>query len=134
MNLKAVMVQVGQALSTVPGLRVYDHPVLKVEPPAAIVSYPESLEKAAGYGPGVARMVLPVVVMVGRPTDRTTQDRITKYADGSGTSSIARIMDAYAWTACHHVTVVGIDFDVVTMAGNDYLAAAFTLDIIGSGT
>lgn len=134
MNLKAVMTEIGTALDTIPGLEIYSRPMAKVKVPCAVVSYPESIETRTTYGPGVARMVLPVVVMVGRPTERSTQDRITKYADGSGAESVTRIMDTYAWTTVHHVTVTGIDFDVVSMGGVDYLAAAFTLDIVGSGT
>ncbi len=134
MNLENVMEEVALALEQLPGVAIHPRPVLKVTAPAAIVSYPESIETRTTYGRGVARLVLPVVVMVGRPTDHSTLKRITKYADGSGPESVARIMDTYAWTTCHHVTVIGIDFDVVGMAGVDHLAAAFTLDVVGSGT
>lgn len=131
-NLKLVMREIGTALDTIPGLAVHNRPVLNLTPPAAVVSYPDSIETRTTYGPGVARMVLPVVVMVGRPTESSTQDRVTRYADGSGPESVTRIMDTYAWTTCHHVTVTGIDFDVVSMAGKDHLAVAFTLDVVGS--
>lgn len=134
MNIKAVMREIGQALEVLPGVAIHNRPVLKVTAPAAIVAYPDSIETRTTYGPGVARMVIPVVVMVGRPTEGSTQDRVTRYADGSGAESVTRIMDTYAWTTCHHVTVTGIDFDVVSMAAVDHLAVAFTLDVVGSAT
>lgn len=133
MNLKNVMTEIGTALDAIPGLEVYPRPMARVKVPCAVVSYPEEQTKETA-GPGIVRLRIPVVVMVGRPTERSTQDRITAYADGSGASSVSWIMDHYAWTTCHHVTVTGVDFDVVSMGGVDYLAAAFTLDVVGSAT
>lgn len=128
------MDEVGVALDTIPGIEVYPRPMLKVKTPCVVVSYPDEMNMRTSYGRGTARMSLPIVVMVGRPTDRSTRDRITKYAAGSGPESVTRIMDAYAWTTCDSVTVTDIDFDVVSMGDVPYLAAAFTLDIIGPGT
>lgn len=136
MNLANVMDQISTRLGTISTItgRCFAYPPPTVSPPAAIVSYPDTYTFDETYGRGMDRLSLPVVVVVGRPTERTTRDRLAGYCDGSGVSSVKAVLESGTYTAFHMVRVESVDFDVVSIGGIDYMAAAFTLDIAGSGT
>lgn len=138
MHLANVMQQIADRLATIAGLRAHGEPQGSVTPPAAIVSYPENYDFDATYGRGMDRLTLPVVLVIGRPTDRTTRDLVAAYCDGAGAKSIKAVIesgnDAGAYPAFDFVRVARIEFDVVTIGVIDYLAATFTLDIAGKGT
>lgn len=135
MDLAAVMDQVAARLRLIPTLksRTFAYPPDKVTPPAAIVTYPDNLDPHGTYNRGVARMTLPVVVVVGRVTVRTARNELAAYVDDSGPSSVIATLESGSYTAFDTVTVTGITFDVVTIAGTDYIAALFALDISGPG-
>jgi hypothetical protein len=80
------------------------------------------------------RMSLPVVIVVGRPTDRSTRDLLGVYCNGTGPSSVKAVLESGTYTALHTLRVEEIKFDVASIAGVDYMAALFTLDIAGSGS
>ena len=133
MDLAAVMDEVGDALDTIDGLRVHRWPADNVQPPAAVVTYPAEYRFDETYGRGMDRLVLPVVVLVGRPSERSARDLLGAYVNGSGASSVKAKVEAHTYTACHTVRVESVEFDVVNVAGVDYLAATFTHDITGTG-
>lgn len=134
MDVADVMSEVGDALDTISGLRVFRYPVDNATPPAAIVSYPENITFDATYGRGMDRMTLPVVVVVGKVWDRSTRDLIAAYAAGSGAESVKAAIDGHTYTACDVVRVTGAEFDVMTIAGTDFIAALFDVDIAGQGS
>lgn len=133
MNLSTVMDQVATQLDTIAGLRVHAYPPSTLTPPAAVVAYPDDYTFDATYGRGMDRMTLPVVVMVGKVSDRSSRDRLTDYLDGAGAASVKAVVEAGTYTAFDVVRVMDATFDVVSMGGVDYIAATFTLDIAGSG-
>lgn len=136
MILTDVMDDVARRLATIQGLRAYEFPPDKVDVPAAVVSYPDSYTYDGTYRRGADRMTLPVVTVVGRANDRAARDLISVYVDGDGPQSLKRVLeskDLPAYTAFHSVRVTSVEFDVVTIAGVDYVAALFDLDILGSG-
>jgi hypothetical protein len=94
MNLADVMDAVGDRLDTIAGLRVFAYPPGSVTPPAAVVSYPEGIEFDATYGRGSDRMTLPVVVVVGKASDRAARDKLGAYCDGSGASSVKAVLES----------------------------------------
>jgi hypothetical protein len=134
MDIADVMDQVATAIDTITGLRVSAYPAGEITPPAAIVSYPESVTFDATYGRGMDRMSLPVVVLIGVPNDRQTRDLLTAYCAGSGASSVKAAIESGSYTALHTIRVEGIDFDVHRVGATDYMAALFTCDIAGPGT
>lgn len=134
MDLGAVMDEVGDQLDTIDGLRVYRYPPDSVSVPAAVVTYPENISYLETMRRGMDRYPdLSVVVMVGKVSDRTSRDRIAAYADGAGDRSIKAVVEAHTYEACDTATVTGAEFDIVSMAGVEYLAATFTIDIAGAG-
>lgn len=134
MNIADVMDAVAGRLDTIPGLRCFAYPPGSVTPPAAVVSYPDSFDPHGTYNRGMARMKLPVVVVVGKVSDRSARDRLSAYAAVDGAESIVRVLDSGTYTAFDVVTVTGIEFDVVRIGGTDYIAAVLDLDIVGRGS
>jgi hypothetical protein len=133
MILLDVMEEIGTRLDTITGLRVYDFPSGSITPPAAIIAYPEEIVYDETYGRGMDRMTLPVLVMVGRYDDRTARNNLVPYADGTGAKSIKAVVESGTYTAFDVVRVSRGDFDVVRIAGVDYAAVLFDLDIAGQG-
>lgn len=134
MNLIDVMDELGGALGGIAGLRVFPYPPETVTPPAAIVAWPDSIDYAASYGRGMDRLTIPIVVVVGKVSARASALLLGEYADGSGARSVKAVVDGGTYTAMDSVTVTAGEFDVVTMAGVDYLAALFEVDVVGSGS
>jgi hypothetical protein len=135
MNLADVMDQLGDQLDTIAGLRVYRYPPDNVQVPAAVVTYPEDYTYDATYGRGMDRMTVPVIVMVGRVSDRASRGQLGAYCDGTGDSSVKAVVEAGAfYTAFDSVRVQDATFDIVSMAGVEYVAATFALDVAGPGS
>lgn len=134
MNLADCMDAIATQLDTITGLRTFAFPPDSLVPPAAVVSYPEDYTYDAAYGRGMDRLTLPVVIVLGKPTDRSVRDRLGAYVDGSGTRSVKQVVEAGTYTAFDSVRVASVEFDVVAIGGQDFMAALFSLDIAGKGT
>jgi len=127
--------ELGVALAAVEGLTVAEWGVQRIHPPTALVAMPERVDYDATYGRGSDRFPdWSVFVLVARPTDPVARRAIGEYADGSGAKSVKAAVEAHTYTACDSVRVAWCEFDAVTYAGNDYLAAMFHLDITGQGS
>ncbi|MFW6091623.1 MAG: hypothetical protein ACODAF_07060 [Actinomycetota bacterium] len=133
MDLGAVMDEVGTRLGGIDGLRVYDYPADSVTPPAAIVAYPDEIVYDETYGRGMDRLTLPVLVVVGRQSDRASRDNLVGYASGSGDKSVKQKLEDDSYDSCDVVRVERAEFDIVRIAGVDYVAAMFDLDVTGQG-
>lgn len=132
MDLDLVMSELSDALDTIDGLRVAivgEKPV----PPAAYISYPESMDYHGTYGLGQHKMTLQAILIVGRTVDRSTRKALAAYCDSNDTASVKTALESGTYTSCDVVTVTGVDFDVVRLAAIDYMAAIFTVDVSGSG-
>lgn len=133
MDLANVMDELGDQLATIADLTVYRWPPSSVSVPAAVVSYPDSIDLDATYSRGFDDITLPVVVVVGRASDRAARDAIAAYCAGSGSSSVKAVLEAGEYTAFGALRVTGVEFDVVTIGTAEYLAATFAVDITGGG-
>jgi hypothetical protein len=133
MDLAAVMQAVSDQLDTIVGLNCYAWPSSTVSPPAAVIAYPESIDPDLTYRRGKGRISLPVWVVVGNVSEKSTRDAIAAYVNSSGPASVVAVLDAGTYTAFDTLHVESIEFDVVTIGAVDYLGALFTLDISGSG-
>jgi hypothetical protein len=133
MIVEDVMDEVADQLDTIAGLRVFAFPPDSLTPPAAIVSYPDEIVYDATYGRGMDRLTLPVVVVVGRLSDRATKGLLTDYTDGAGGGSIKAVVEAGTYTAFDTVRVTRAEFDAIRIGSTDYLAGMFDLDVAGQG-
>lgn len=133
MNLGNVMQELADQIDTIAGLRAYAYPPDTINAPAAVVTYPDSYTYDATYGRGSDRLELPVVVLVGKVSDRASRDNLSRFVNGSGADSIKTVVEAGTYTAFDTVRVTGAVFDVIAIAAVEYLAATLTLDIAGQG-
>lgn len=132
MDLEAVMGELETALATVDGLRVITVGE-KATPPAAFISYPDGIDFDATYDRGSDTMELLAVVVVGRMVARETRKALAAYCAGSGSDSVKAALEAYEYTSAEVVHIPHVDFDVHTVAGVDFMAAVFTIEITGQG-
>ena len=93
MDLAAVMDELGDRLATINGLRVHRWPPDNISPPAAIVSYPDSYEFDSTYSRGMDRVEVPVVVVVGKVSERAARARLSGYIAGSGPASVKHVLE-----------------------------------------
>lgn len=119
--------------SGIAGLRVYDWLVDNAQIPAAMIGFPETYEFDASFNRGVDRLQIPVHVLVGRITDRSSRDNMAAFVDGSGPASIKQRLEEGTYAAFNSIRVANVTFQTVTLAGVELLAATFNVDIWGSG-
>lgn len=134
MRMADVMDEVGAALQGIEGLRVYPFTVDRITPPAAIVTWPETIDYDAAMTRGGDRMSLSVLVLVSRVDARSARDLLAAYLDGAGPRSVKAAVEARTSTAYDSARVVSATPGGATSGGQDYLGAVFELDIIGKGT
>jgi hypothetical protein len=135
MDLNLVMDEIAARLDTISGLRCSGFPPPTITPPGGIVSYPDRVEYDGTYGRGIDMITdLPVIVVEGKATDRTARDRIAAYAAGSGARSVKAVLESGTYTSFDVIRVKSAEFDVLTIAGVDYISALFRLDIAGPGS
>lgn len=134
MDLAAVMDEVADVLSTITGLRVFAYPPATLSAPGGYVSYPQSVDFDEAYQRGSDQFTdLPIVLLAGRPTEKSSRDTVARWAKGSGTGSLKAAMEAHTWTTCDDLTVSSAEFDVEKVGGNDYLAVMFKATVVGPG-
>lgn len=132
MNLTTVMDELGAALGSISGLRVFPYDANKVTPPAAIVDLPEPIEFDETYHRGMDHWTVPVSVVVGG-TGLPARDALGPYISGSGVRSIKAVVDGYTYTSCDSVTVVRAEIAYLTFGGAQFLGALFDVDVAGQG-
>jgi hypothetical protein len=132
-HLGALMDSLGQALETVPTLRVFPYYVDSVSPPAAIVGWPDTYDYDKTMGRGADALTFPVVVVVGRADARSTRDRLSQFADGTGVYSIKAAVDGYDSSVYDSARVTKAEFGTVSIAGTHYLAVTFDVELYAPG-
>lgn len=132
-DLEGCMVELAAEIGEITGVPVYDHPPSKVaRVPAVIVSYPSTIMYNAGGDSRLDRMTVGLVVVVSRKVDRIAHSQLGGFASGAGARSIReRLEDKEDWTLIEGVSVTSAEFDVIEIAGTEYLAVIITVDILG---
>jgi len=134
MRLDAVMDEVATVLTGITGLNVFAYPPGSLTSPGGYVSYPRSIDFDAAYGRGEDGFAdLPIVLVVGKPNDKSSRDRVAVWASGDGPQSLKRHMEAHTWTSCDDLVVTSCEFDLEMIAGTPYLAAMFKATVVGPG-
>ncbi len=124
-----------KGLDTIDGLRSFAYPSDQLVAPAALVSYPEELLFDQNYQRGADRITIPIVVFIGRASDRSARNEIDDYIAGDGPRSIKDAIDGHDSGGVYDVaTVTRVEFDFIPHGGIDYLAATFSVDVVGSGS
>lgn len=133
MDLAAVMDDLGAGLGAIPRLRVFPYWATSITPPAAVIGWPDPLDYDSTMARGADRLSLPLMVMVGAVDSRTSRDRVAAFANGTGEQSIKAALESHEPTAYDVCRVARCEFGVITVAGTEYLAATFTVDILAQG-
>lgn len=137
MDVYAVMDEVSVLVHTIAGLRNATWSSGSVSPPAALAGWPDRIDFVGTYQRKQTRISdLPLLVVCGKASERVSAKRLGEFVSEAGVKSIpAKIMSrAGSWVACDVVDVKWVTFPQVSIAGVDYLAAEFHLDVIGKGT
>lgn len=135
MNVADVMDELAAAVQRVPSLagRTYAYPVDDISEPAAFVPFP-AVDFDATYGRGSDDMDMTIVVIVGRLSDRSDRDRVVGYMDGAGGESIKAAVEGYEYTTIDYAHVASVATTDYTIAGVEYWALVFEVEVTGSGT
>lgn len=140
MDLAAVMDEIAEQLRRkMPedSRRIFDFPPDKIDSPALIVSWPEEGQYHSTSQRGKDEMTLAVVAAVGKPYDRLTKDLLGKYCNGSGDYSVRQALESpdavYTAFDKESLVVEWPEFDVIAIAGIDYMAAVFSVRVSGKG-
>jgi hypothetical protein len=129
LDLVTVMDQIGTALAAISGLRVAEHPADLVNPPQAIVGMPPEVEYDLSGARGADRAVLPVLVVVGKVSDRAAALQLAQYVSGTGARSVKTAIEAATVGQTVRVTMARTD-RAITVAAVEYLAAEFDVEVI----
>jgi hypothetical protein len=133
MDLSDVMAELETRVGTVSGIRTASGWPGQIQPPTAIVTFPEVIEYDQTYGRGMDRMTLFVVVAVSRADNRAGTDKVSALVKGSGAGSVKAALESGTPTSFHTATVTEANFDTATIAGTSYLTVTFTVEITGTG-
>lgn len=121
-DLATVMDNIGTALGTVSGLRVFDFPPQQATPPFAFVDLPETIEYDLTMRLASNRYTLKVYVGVGNQLDRNARDAIAAYAAPSSIKAAIEGIGSY-------VRVTQATFSQIGLAGASYPGVVFTVDV-----
>ena len=133
LNIGAVMNGLGVRLATISGLRVYDFPADDVAVPAGVVGYPDPLEWDVTMDRDTDRATIPVHIVVSKVSDRASRDALTAYMAGSGAGTVKDAIEAEPTLggAAASVRVMDVRGVNIRIAGVDYVAATFNVDVVG---
>lgn len=127
------MDEIADAVDVIAGLRVAPYDSDTVNPPMALVRWPDPIRYDLTMGRGTDSAELEVWVLTGRTDARTARLLLGPYMNGSGAQSIKQAIDGGTYTACDSVTVTEARVEAIDVSGVLYLAAAFTVSVMGDG-
>jgi len=132
MTPNGVRAGLGTALDTITGLRVFDYVPDSLSPPAAVVEplevdYDEAMQRGLDFYRAF------ILVIVGRMSDRSSQDRLDAYVTGSGASSVKAALetDRTLGGACSTLQVTSARPREVVVSGVNMIAYRFEVSIYG---
>lgn len=133
MIIKNVMKDIGDRLDTINPLRVHPYEADEISVPAGLVSLPSNINYQTTYGSGVNDILLEVTVLVSKVGARARLEQISPYADSEGQKSVAQVLETGTYSAFDSLQVMSSRFMIVNIAGDDYLACIFLVEVIGPG-
>ena len=133
MDTAQVMAALGDALATIPGLRVYPYEADQIMLPAGLVDEPETIAFDETMRRGADRGDFTVLIAVARVDARSSSLALAPYRAGSGEKSVKAAVEAHVTDAWDSVRVKTAERGYVVIGDISYLSAKFTIDIIGRG-
>jgi hypothetical protein len=132
-NPTAVRQGLTTALDTITGLRCFDYVPDSLSPPAAVVEPLEIEYGVSMTASGIDYYRGFVLVIVGRMSDRSSQDRLDAYLASSGASSVVAAIEADRTLSgsCSTCQVTQALPRSVVVSGVEMTAYRFEVDIYG---
>lgn len=133
MLLREIMDDLGEALKTIPDLRVKPYTEQRIMPPVVMVSLPRIYRYDATMDRGSDDIEIPIVLMIGRIDAESARNALGPYVDPTGDHSIKLAVEKYqsgVWDIAH---VMDAQFLVMAVSSVEYLTATFRVRIVGSG-
>lgn len=132
MTPNGVRTGLGVALDTITGLRTFDYVPDSLSPPAAVVE-PVDIDYDEAMNRGLDTYRAFILVIVGRMSDRSSQDRLDAYLAGSGASSVKAALetDRTLGGACSTLEVTSARPREVVVSGVNMIAYRFEVTIYG---
>ncbi len=130
-TLVDILKAVAARLDTIAGLRVFDHMPSNLEPPAAVVQLPRSIDfdLTAGRGGDTYRLV--VLLLAAKADARAAHLNLAKYLDAAGPSNIKEALDGDLGGAVDSARVTRVSgVGAYTFAAKDYLGAEFDIEVV----
>jgi hypothetical protein len=129
-SLENVLAGLKESLENIAKLRVYDFPSSKVDPPAAVLSLPETPYDVTLGGRSDV-WTFPVWVLVSKADDRSAYKEMIPYLDAEGERSIRAMIEADRTLggACDTCAVVNARPQFASVGGVEFLAIEFTLEV-----
>jgi hypothetical protein len=131
-NPTAVRQGLSTALDTITGLRCFDYVPDSLAPPAAVIE-PLEITFGVAMANGLDYYKGFVLIIVGRMSDRSSQDRLDAYLASSGASSVVAAIetDRTLGGVCSTLQVTEALPRSVVVSGVEMTAYRFEVDIYG---
>ena len=128
-TLAGMRAGITEALQAIDKLRVHDFPSNRIEPPAAVLSLPETPYDVT-LGGRTDNWEFPLWVLVAKADDKSSYGEMNDYMEASGSRSILAAIEADRTLggACDTVAVTRARPMFATVAGTEFLAVEFTLE------
>lgn len=131
--LQAILDALAASLDAIPGLRVFGYTPDQIAPPTAIVQLPRSIDFDLTYNRGADTYVVPVLLLVGKVSDRASSANLASYLDAAGPTSVKAAIEVDDTLGgliddCRVTGATGIGS--YTFAGVEYLGAEFNLVVV----
>ena len=132
MTPNAVRAGIGTALDTIAGLRCFDYVPDSLAPPAAVVE-PLEIDYDESMTSGTQFYRAFILVIVGRMSDRSSQDRLDAYLTDTGATSVKAALesDRTLGGACATLQVASSRPREVVVSGVNMIAYRFEARIYG---
>ena len=129
-TLANVLIGLREALQNIAKLRVYDFPSSKIEPPAAVLSLPETPYDVT-LGGRSDEWNMPLWILVSKGDDRSAYKEMTPYLEAEGERSIRAMIEADRTLggACDTCAVINARPQFASVGGVEFLAIEFTLEV-----
>lgn len=132
MTPNAVRAGIATALDTIAGLRCFDYVPDSLAPPAAVVE-PLEIDYDESMNSGTQFYRAFILVIVGRMSDRSSQDRLDAYLTDTGATSVKAALesDRTLGGACATLQVASSRPREVVVSGVNMIAYRFEARIYG---
>jgi len=129
-SLESIMSGLGDQLRAVMGLRVYDFPSKHVEPPAAVLSLPETPYDVT-LGGRADEWTFPLWLLVSKADDKAAYKEMVPYLEAEGERSIRAAIEADRTLggSCDTCAVVNARPQFASVGGVEFLAVEFTVEV-----